>query len=173
MPSLVVMSGLPATGKSTISAALADTFTVAWLRVDRIEDAMVRSTGLAHPLGPVGYEVAGALAAEQLRHGLDVVAEAVNAHAAARDGWARAAAAGGGTVVDVEVICSDAREHRRRAEGRTVDIEGHPLPTWADIGSRPYDPWDRPRLVIDTATTSVHAAVARIAVAAALDRRAS
>ena len=52
------------------------------LRVDRIEQAIIDSGGpgqpLRQPLGPVGYTVAYGVAAEQLGHGVSVVAECVN-----------------------------------------------------------------------------------------------
>ncbi len=60
---------------------------------------------------------------------------------------ARAAA----PLAEVEVICSDPAEHRRRAAARTVDIAGLPLPDWQSITTRAYESWDRDRIVVDTA----------------------
>jgi predicted kinase len=161
-PVLVVVGGLPATGKSTVCAGLARSRRAAWLRVDRIEDAIVRTTSLRHPVGVVGYAVAYALAAEQLRCGVDVIAECVNPLQVTRDAWRQVAADAPAHLVEVEMICSDPAEHRRRAETRSIDIEGHPLPTWADIVAREYEPWDRDRTVIDSAATSPDKAVARL-----------
>jgi predicted kinase len=75
---LVVVGGLPATGKSTIATVLAKRTKTPYLRVDRIEHAIVSWSALSHPLGPVGYAVAHELALEQLRLGLDVIVECVN-----------------------------------------------------------------------------------------------
>jgi len=55
----------------------------------------------------------------------------------------------------VEVVCSDAVEHRRRVETRITDVEGLRLPTWPEVISRQYDPWNRERIVVDTAARSV------------------
>lgn len=160
---LVVVSGLPATGKTTVCAQLAAARRGAWLRVDRIEDAIVRTTSLRHPVGVVGYEVAYALAEEQLHYGIDVIAECVNPVAGSRDAWRRVAENTDACLSEVEMICSDPDEHRHRAETRTTDIEGLPLPTWADILAREYEPWIREHLVIDSATTSPHEAAEQIA----------
>jgi hypothetical protein len=64
--------------------------------------------------------------------------------------------------VEVEVICSDPVEHRRRAESRTVDIPDLDLPTWKEIVDRDYQAWDRAHLVLDTSVTSVQDCVATI-----------
>ena len=57
-PVLVVVGGLPATGKSTVASALARQAGFIFVRVDRIEQAIIDSAGLRQPLGPVGYTVA-------------------------------------------------------------------------------------------------------------------
>ena len=159
---LIVVGGLPATGKSSLCALVARRTRMPWLRVDRIEDAIVRSTALEHPVGVVGYAVAYALAAEQLRHGIDVIAECVNPLLVTREAWRQIAVQEQARLLEVEVICSDASEHHRRAVTRQVDIDGHPLPTWEAITGREYQDWDRDHLVIDTARSSVDDGAAQI-----------
>lgn len=162
---LVVIGGLPATGKSTIAAALARETGTPYLRVDRIEHAIVAWSALSHPVGPVGYAVAHQLALEQLQLGLDVIVECVNPVALTRDAWPGTAAAAGAHLVEVEVFCSDETEHRRRVENRTSDVEGLVKPTWAEVVGRAYEPWSRMPVRIDSSTTPVDRAVRRIAVA--------
>jgi predicted kinase len=159
---LVGVGGLPATGKSTVCAELAVAQRAAWLRIDRIEDAIVRVTSLRHPVGVVGYAVAYAVAEEQLRCGVDVVVECVNPLQVTRDAWRQVAAGAAAAVLEVELVCSDPVEHRRRAETRSVDIEGHQLPSWEQIINREYEPWSRDHAVIDTATVAVGDAVTQI-----------
>jgi hypothetical protein len=65
-------------------------------------------------------------------------------------------------LLEIEVICSDQAEHRRRIEQREPDIEGHSLPDWASVKSHLYAPWTEPRLVVDTAALDVPAALAVI-----------
>lgn len=160
---LVVIGGLPATGKSTIATALAGRTATPYIRVDRIEQAIVAWSPLSHPLGPVGYAVAYVLAQEQLQLGLDVIVECVNPVAATRDSWLDIAATAGAVPIEVEVICSDEAEHRRRVETRSSDVNGLSKPTWSAVLEREYEPWNRERLVIDTATTSPESAVDVIA----------
>lgn len=167
---LVVIGGLPATGKSTIAIALARRTASPYVRVDRIEQAIVAWSPLSHPLGPVGYAVAHSLAQEQLQLGLDVIVECVNPLAVTRDGWLGTAGTAGAVLIEVEVICSDEAEHRRRVETRTTDVEGLAKPTWTAVVEREYEPWTRERLVIDSATTSPENAAYAIATKMAADR---
>jgi len=155
---LVVVGGLPATGKSTIATVLAKRTKTPYLRVDRIEHAIVSWSALSHPLGPVGYAVAHELALEQLRLGLDVIVECVNPLALTRDAWLDTAAAAGAAIVEVEVVCSDEAEHRRRVETRTSDVEELVKPGWTAVMNREYEPWSRKHLVVDSATTSAESA---------------
>ena len=164
-PVLVVIGGLPASGKSTLAEALARETATPYVRVDRIEQAIVDWTALTHPVGPVGYAVAHRLAAEQLRLGLDVVVECVNPVAVTRDAWPGTAEQAGAALVEVEVVCSDAAEHRRRVEQRPTDVEGLVKPSWAEVLGREYESWTRERVVVDTATTAAAAAVRRVVAA--------
>ena len=91
-PVLVVVGGLPATGKSTIARILAEQCKAPYLRVDRIEHEIVAWSALSHPLGAAGYAVAYELAQEQLQLRLDVIVECVNPVALTRDSWSKIAA---------------------------------------------------------------------------------
>jgi len=152
---LIVVCGLPAAGKTALSQVLARGLGAVHLRIDTIEQAIVRSGAAGRPLGPVGYTVAHGLAADHLRQGLDVVAECVNPVAASRDGWLGLATDLGVPFAEVEVVCSDRTEHRRRAAERTVDIPDLPLPSWTDIEDLAYEAWSRDHMVVDTAHRTV------------------
>ena len=54
-------------------------------------------------------------------------------------------------AVDVEIVCSDVHEHRRRVESRVADIEGRSVPKWSEVVERDYRQWGDERLVVDTA----------------------
>ncbi len=172
-PILIVVGGLPATGKSTVASALVRQTGFAFVRVDRIEQAIIGSAELSPPLGPVGYTVAYGVAAEQLTHGISVVAECVNPLAVTRVAWRGVAADNGARVLEVELVCTDQTVHAVRARSREVDIPGLTLPSWPQILDRHYEPWDRDHLVIDTATQPPAAAVAAILGAVADEERES
>ena len=106
----------------------------------------------------VGYPVAHALADEQLRLGLDVIVECVNPLSFTRDAWVRTATAAGASILEVEVVCSDETEHRRRVEARSSDVEGLMKPAWTTVLNREYEPWGREHLVVDSTTTSADSA---------------
>ncbi|EPD81794.1 MULTISPECIES: AAA family ATPase [unclassified Paenibacillus] len=71
-----IFCGLPGTGKSTLSSALARELQTTYLRVDVVEQAM-RVAGTWDD-GPAGYIVCYAIASQNLRLGLDVIADTVN-----------------------------------------------------------------------------------------------
>src|SRR5919202_3628967 len=98
-PVLVVVGGLPASGKSTIGECVARLVRAPYLRVDRIEQAIVDYSPLEHPVGAAGYAVAYSLAREQLTLGLDVVVECVNPVAVTRDAWVATATTGNAAVL--------------------------------------------------------------------------
>lgn len=155
---LVALSGLPGVGKTTLAKALAMASGATLLRIDTIEQAISAANG--REPGPEGYAVACRLAAENLALGRDVVADSVNPLAATREGFAAAARQGGARLIDVEVICADLREHRRRVETRVADIDGLTSPDWAAVMARTVEPWTEPRVMLDTSRRSVGEAVA-------------
>jgi predicted kinase len=89
---LIVMAGLPGSGKSSVAEALGQLLDRAVLSVDPIEAAMWRSGIPQSMTGIAAYHVAEAIAEENLRLGLSVIIDAVNPVDAARDGWVGLAA---------------------------------------------------------------------------------
>lgn len=159
---LVVFGGLPGAGKTTISRALAGRIDATYLRIDLIEQA-IRSAGvLAGDVGPAGYGVANMLAEANLALGHKVIADCVNPVAASRQAWRDVAVRAGVEMLEIEVVCSDAREHRRRVEDRPPDIPGLAPPTWASVMRLRFEPWDRPHLVLDTSRLAVEEAIAMV-----------
>ena len=150
---LYIFSGLPGTGKTTLSSALARVLKATYLRVDVVEQAM-RVAGKT-PEGPEGYIVCYAIASQNLQLGLDVIADTVNPIKITRLAWRNVAESLGIPYVEIEVICSDNNEHRRRVETRTADIPDFILPTWEQVRNREYDVWDRDHIIIDTALQTV------------------
>ena len=153
---LIALGGLPGAGKSTVAMLLAERVGAVHLRIDTIEQAM-RNAGFKVS-GPEGYLAARDLARDNLRLGHTVIVDAVNPLAITRDYWRETAAQMKVKLVEIEVICSDKQELRRRVESRTADIPGHVLPTWQQVLDRHYEPW-KTAYVIDTAGRTVEQAV--------------
>jgi predicted kinase len=151
---LIVLSGLPGTGKTSIARILVRQCHATYLRIDTIEQAILASLRVPNDFGAVGYVVAYELAKTNLCLGGTVVADAVNPLTAIREAWRAVAASASSEIVEVEVVCSNTGEHRRRVESRRADIAGHVLPTWDEVQSREYEPWGSNRLVIDSAQLS-------------------
>ena len=163
-PCLLLLGGLPATGKSTIAAELlASTGRFAYVRIDTIEQAL-RDSGEMGPGGvqAAGYVVGHAVAADLLRSGHDVLVECVNPLALTRDAWRNVAETQRARLLEVELHCSDPDVHRARAENRTVDVAGLRLPSWEEIRTREYEAWETADLRIDTAATRPRQAAAII-----------
>lgn len=153
--SLIVFAGLPGTGKSTLATALARELGATYLRIDTIEQAIRAAGVLAGEVGPAGYLVAYEVAKANLRLGRTVVADSVNPLAITRTAWRSIGETAAANVTEIEVICSDPLEHRRRVETRAIDIPGLVAPSWDAVLRRDYERWDRPRIVIDTAGRTV------------------
>jgi len=68
----------------------------------------------------------------------------------------------GASIREVEVICSDLHEHRRRIEARSPDIDGLPNPSWEDVLGREYQAWEGDRTVLDTAGKSPAGSLAEL-----------
>jgi len=151
-PLLFVFSGLPGSGKSTLAQALVRESGAVYIRVDTIEQALRDRCGIN--VGGEGYGLGYRVALDNLRLGQNVVADSCNPIALTRREWERVALGAGATHVDIEVVCSDIREHRSRVESRLSEVPGLKLPTWSEVMSREYHQWMTGRLVIDTAGRS-------------------
>lgn len=152
---LIIISGLPGSGKSTVAESLAAKLSVPLFSVDPIESSLIKS-GLKRSFetGLAAYLVAEALAGEQLKRGLSVIIDAVSPVQEARDMWHHLVRKHHATLIIIECVLE--RElHKKRIESRIRNMHGIPEVTWEDVENRrkTYLPWQEERLVLDTATT--------------------
>ena len=150
---LYIFGGLPGTGKSTLSRQLAQRLSAVHLRIDTIEQAIKSSGGSV--FGPEGYAVAYQVAIDNLRLGNGVVADSVNPIRITRDAWRDSARQAGAKYFEIEIVCSDKVEHRKRAESRPAEIKGLEWPAWEAIEGREYESWDREHIIIDTSGKTI------------------
>jgi predicted kinase len=152
---LIVVAGLPVAGKSSVAERLSAARSLPVLSVDLIAAAMWAAGSPKASTGGAPYQVACAVAAEQLRLGLSVSVDAVDAVNAAertRALWRALAAEHGAELRIIECVCFDRELHRRRVEQRRRDIPGMAEATWEWVEEQRsvYEPWTDDRLVLET-----------------------
>lgn len=161
---LIIISGLPGVGKTTIGKLLAKKLQAVYLRVDSIEQA-IRNAAQINQFGGVeqvfaeGYMAAYAVAKDNLELGLTVIADSVNSIEITREDYRAVADTCNKPYLEVEIICSDKDMHKQRVETRKPTLSGHKLPTWQDVLNRDFEKWNTSPLTIDTAELTADRAV--------------
>jgi hypothetical protein len=79
--------------------------------------------------------------------------------------WEQVARDARAAYINIEIICSDAGEHRRRAEARVAEVSGLKLPTWSEIENREDHDWTVDRVIVDTAGRSTMACASELLMA--------
>ena len=156
-PTLYIFSGLPGSGKSTLAQELSKATGFIYLRIDTVEQGL-RDLCKFKVEGE-GYRLSYRIAQDNLKLGIGVIADSCNPIVLTRSEWNEVATKSKVTFTNIEVVCSDISEHRKRVENREPTIEGHKLPTWKDVENREYHSWSDERLVIDTAGKTVSESV--------------
>lgn len=152
MTALVVVGGLPGTGKSIIAEHAARFLGAALLSKDIFEAALWRN-GITREAnaGWASYDQLGAVAELQLRIGRPAVIDSVATNERIRSAWRDIAGRHSAHFIAVECVCSDEGLHRSRLAERDRGILGWPEVTWeqvAEIRTR-YEPWQTEHLVLD------------------------
>ena len=97
------------------------------------------------------------MAEQNLRLGHDVVVDAVNDSAPARQTWRTAASRTGAHLEFVYLVTSDVKEHQRRLNGRDRGLVHVGEPSWSDVQRRrtEYASWSDEVLEFDAAVRGV------------------
>lgn len=150
-PRLYIFSGLSGSGKSTLAQFLARELRCAYVRIDTIEQCLRDLCEVK--VQAEGYRLAYRVVADNLRVGLDVVADSCNPMELTRREWEQVAREAGAAFVNIQTVCSDPVVHRRRVESRKSTVPGLILPAWEDVMRRHYEPWKGNCVTVDTACT--------------------
>ena len=150
---LVVLSGLPGVGKTSIAEIVAARTGSVHLSIDEVEESIL-ACGLPRgwQVGVAAYEATRAMAEQNLRLGHDIIVDAVNDSEEARQTWRTAASRTGAHLKFVCLVIADAQEHGRRLSGRDRGLVFVGEPTWADVERRRADfaAWSDEVLEFDT-----------------------
>lgn len=149
---LIIFTGLPSTGKSTLAEEAATLLRCPLFAKDQLEETLQRSgIGADANSGWAAIELLTTLAGEQLRRKQSAILDTVATFERMREAWRALAREHDARLRIVECICSDEGLHRVRLEGRRRGIPGWPELTWDEVERvrARYEAWSDPRLILD------------------------
>ena len=151
-PTLIVVGGLPGTGKSTLADGMAARLDVPVFNKDWIE-ASLRRDGVTRERNSwrVAEHLLTTLADQQLRRRQSAILDTVARPTESRAAWRSVADAAGARFRLIQCVCTDVAVHRRRVLGRTRGIPDWDELTWSDVENvrARSAPWPEPHLVLD------------------------
>ena len=149
-PTLIIIGGIPGTGKSTLAKALSRELKVPVFSKDELEASIVRA-GLseAKDMRGVGYEIMATLARNQIETGNSAIFDFIASSNRVINLWPDLLFE---SYIYIECICSDEKIHKDRIEERIRPIEGWYELCWDDVVNikRVYRVLRTDRLVLDS-----------------------
>jgi predicted kinase len=145
-PVLYVFSGLPGTGKTTLAQNISRIFKAVYLRIDTIEQGIMDLCKFN--IQGEGYRLAYRIIEDNLKIGNDIISDQCNPWELTRNEFKNLAIENNCKYLNIEIICSNKEEHKRRVENRK-------FPPWEEINKWDYKSWNEEHIVIDTANKTV------------------
>lgn len=140
-PWLIILAGLPGTGKTTIARLLAKEFSLLYLRADSVEAPFRNYDPTAGSHGE-GYQALINLALENLMLGQGVIIDTVNPLHLSRAMFLHLADQTRAHLLQFELKTRSTALHKGRVEERRSDLPGFSVPSWQDVLDREYEEWD-------------------------------
>ncbi len=152
MSSLVLFSGPPGVGKSSLSAQLSRRTGWALLPIDRL-DRTLESVGLTGFPPTAAYHLMLDLAEDNLRNNVSIILDAVFPKEEFRTLALKMSQRWNAKLFPVVCQCSDRDLWRTRVENRGSVVAGWTPADWGEAQnvSSYYEEWSMPHLLIDTA----------------------
>jgi len=140
-PKLIILSGLPGTGKTTLAKLLAKKLSLVYLRLDCIETPYNTSNSNASINGE-GYYAMINLAKENLQLNQNVILDSVNPLHVTRRMFTLLGEETKSDIFQFEIKIKDKLTHKKRVENRLPDISNHQVPKWNSVLNHEYEEWD-------------------------------
>ncbi len=152
-PKLILFSGLPGTGKSTLSYALSQQTGWSILSKDLVDNAYKSSTDPNTPW--YSYALLFDYANLNLKNGSTVILDAVFTYQRLRDNVFRLAQQYNAKVYPIVCTCSNEEIWEKRIRTRPEMVENWTPADWNEVlrVQRNFDSWKEPHLILD----SIHA----------------
>ncbi len=149
-PRLIVFSGPPGVGKSSLSYRLVRDFGIALLAKDQVERTLIDSK-LASETGRLAYNLLIEIAEFNLQHGASIILDAVFGTNDLRNLLTRIAANNEADFFGIDCICSDKNLWQSRLETRPIMVPGWKPATWTESlrVQGYYQEWIQPHLTLD------------------------
>jgi len=152
---VIVFSGLPGTGKSTLAETLGRELGIPVIAKDWLESSLLQS-GLRttiddRSLGYASYNLLTVLTERQLMLDQSVILDSVASTKTIRETWRDLANQYAAQWRVIECICSNEAFHRERLKDRRRNISGWHELEWGDVEKvkQYYQAWDEDRLILD------------------------
>jgi adenylylsulfate kinase-like enzyme len=146
-PILFIFSGLPCSGKSTLAQNISKILNAVYLRIDTMDKIFLELCNYTVQ-GGESYTLAQRIIEDNLKVGNNVISDQCNPWKLTRDEFNNVAIKNNCKYINIEIICSNVEEHKKR-----VKIRGYPV--WEEIDKWKYEPWNEEHIIIDTANKTI------------------